>query len=55
MGEEQFQGIIDEAREYITKLEEAIDEESKELDTARGDSAWFDGINITIGWDCHRL
>ena len=39
MGEEQFQGIIDEAREYITKLEEAIDEESKELDTARGDSA----------------
>ena len=39
MGEEQFQGIIDEAREYITKLEEAIDEESKELDTARGDSS----------------
>ena len=39
MGEEQFQGIIDEAREYITKLEESIDEESKELDTARGDSA----------------
>ena len=39
MGEEQFQGIIDEAREYITKLEEAIDEESKDLDTARGDSA----------------
>ena len=39
MGEEQFQGINDEAREYITKLEEAIDEESKELDTARGDSA----------------
>ena len=39
MGEEQFQGIIDEAREYITKLEEAIDEESKELDTTRGDSA----------------
>ena len=39
MGEEQFQGIIEEAREYITKLEEAIDEESKELDTARGDSA----------------
>ena len=38
MGEEQFQGIIDEAREYITKLEEAIDEESKELDTTRGDS-----------------
>jgi len=39
MGEEQFQGIIDEAREYITKLEEAINEESKELDTTRGDSA----------------
>ena len=39
MGEEQFQGIIDEAREYKTKLEEPIDEESKQLDTARGDSA----------------
>ena len=33
MGEEQFEKIVDEAREYITKLEEAIDEESKELDT----------------------
>ena len=38
MGEEQFQGIIAEAREYITKLEEAIDEESKELDTTRRSS-----------------
>ena len=34
MGEVQFSKIIGEAREYITKLEEAIDEESKELDTA---------------------
>jgi ribosomal protein L37AE/L43A len=34
MGEDQFNKVIDEAREYITKLEEAIDEESKELDTA---------------------
>ena len=34
MGEEQFNQIVDEAKEYITKLEEAIDEESKELDTA---------------------
>ena len=34
MGEVQFSKIIEEAREYITKLEEAIDEESKELDTA---------------------
>ena len=33
MGEEQFNQIVDEAKEYITKLEEAIDEESKELDT----------------------
>ena len=34
MGEVQFSKIIEEAREYITILEEAIDEESKELDTA---------------------
>jgi len=34
MGEVQFNKVIEEAREYITKLEEAIDEESKELDTA---------------------
>lgn len=33
MGEDQFNKVIEEAREYITKLEEAIDEESKELDT----------------------
>ena len=33
LGEEQFEKIVDEAREYITKLEDAIDEESKELDT----------------------
>ena len=29
MGEVQFSKVIEEAREYITKLEEAIDEESK--------------------------
>jgi ribosomal protein L37AE/L43A len=34
MGEVQFSKIIEEAREYITKLEEAIDEESTELDPA---------------------
>ncbi len=39
MGESQFNKIVEEAKEYITKLEEAIDEESKELDTTRGDSA----------------
>ena len=33
MGEEQFNNIITEAREYITKLEEAIDEETKKLST----------------------
>ena len=32
MGEDQFNTVIEEAREYITKLEEAIDEESTELD-----------------------
>jgi len=34
MGEDQFDSIIKEAREHITKLEEAIDEEEKELNTA---------------------
>jgi hypothetical protein len=34
MGEVQFSKIIEEAREYITKLEEAINEESTELDPA---------------------
>ena len=34
MGEVQFSKIIKEAREYISKLEEAINEESTELDPA---------------------
>ena len=34
MGEKQFSKIIEEAREYISKLEEAINEESTELDPA---------------------
>ena len=34
MGEVQFSKIIEEAREYISKLEEAINEESTELDPA---------------------
>ena len=34
MGETEFNKIVDEAKDYITKLEEAIDEEAKELDTA---------------------
>ena len=32
MGEDQFSAVVEEARAYITKLEEAIDEESTELD-----------------------
>ena len=38
MGQAEFDNIVKEAREYITKLEEAIDEESKELDTTRRSS-----------------
>ena len=34
MGETEFNKIVDEAKDYITKLEEAIDEEAKELNTA---------------------
>ena len=32
MGEEQFNTMVEEAREHITKLEKAIDEEQKELE-----------------------
>jgi len=35
MGEAEFDKLIQEARDYITNLEKAIDEESKELDTTR--------------------
>jgi len=38
MGQAEFDNIVKEAREYITKLEKAIDEESKELDTTRRSS-----------------
>ena len=34
MGEEQFDGIVKEAREHIAKLQKDIDEEAKLLDTA---------------------
>ena len=34
MGEEQFNQIVDEAKEHLNKLQEAIDEEEKLLDTA---------------------
>jgi ribosomal protein L37AE/L43A len=34
MGEEQFKQIVDEAKEHLNKLEEAINEEEKLLDTA---------------------
>ena len=34
MGEEHFNKMVEEAREHITKLEEAINEEAKELDSA---------------------
>ena len=38
MGEAEFAKIVDEAKEYITKLEKAIEDESKELNTTREDS-----------------
>jgi len=38
MGETEFAKIVDEAKEHITKLEKAIEDESKELDTTREDS-----------------
>ena len=34
MGEEQFKQIVDEAKEHLNKLEEAINEEEKLLNTA---------------------
>ena len=35
MGKEKFGAIVQEAKDYIDKLEEAIDEESKEIAAAR--------------------
>ena len=39
MGEEQFNKIVEEAYEHINKLEEAINEEEKLLDTTGGHSS----------------
>ena len=39
MGEEQFNKIVEEAYEHINKLEEAINEEEKLLDTTGGQSS----------------
>ena len=38
MGETEFAKVVDEAKEYITKLEKAIEDESKELTTTRKSS-----------------
>ena len=38
MGQEKFETMVKEAKEHITKIEEAINEEQKELDSARADS-----------------
>ena len=38
MGQENFETMVKEAKEHITKIEEAINEEQKELDSARADS-----------------
>ena len=38
MGETEFAKVVDEAKEHITKLEKAIEDESKELDTTRESS-----------------
>jgi hypothetical protein len=35
MGKEKFGAIVQDAKDYIDKLEEAIDEESKEIAAAR--------------------
>ena len=34
MGEEEFEKVVTEAREHLNKLQEAIDEEEKLLNTA---------------------
>ena len=39
MGEEQFNKIVEEAYEHINKLEEAINEEEKLLDTTGKNSS----------------
>jgi len=38
MGQEKFETMVKEAKEHIDKIEKAIDEEQKELDSARADS-----------------
>ena len=38
MGQEKFETMVKEAKEHITKIEEAKNEEQKELDAARADS-----------------
>ena len=38
MGETEFAKVVDEAKQYITKLEKAIEDESKELNPTREDS-----------------
>ena len=38
MGEANFNTIVEEAKEYITKLEKAIEDEQKELNTTRESS-----------------
>lgn len=38
MGQEKFETMVQEAKDHIDKIEKAIDEEQKELDSARADS-----------------
>ena len=38
MGKEKFETMVQEAKQHIEKIEEAINEEQKELDSARADS-----------------
>ena len=38
MGETEFAKVVDEAKQYITKLEKAIEDEQKELNTTRESS-----------------
>lgn len=38
MGQEKFETMVQEAKDHIDKIEKAIDEEQKELDSTRADS-----------------
>ncbi len=38
MGQEKFETMVKEAKDHIDKIEKAIDEEQKELDSTRADS-----------------